>query len=217
MPTNENTTPAPATPAIPPQKRFAKRNEIIWLAIYFTFIGILLLQNVYSFWPRTVEITKDKTLLLAENAEKIKTLKEDLKTSVSVPDSQQLQKAIEQLNSIRIGLMISQGPDTSKINQVSVRLLLHPCKPFPVDQDQGLLLLVLIMGAVGSWLHAVSSFLDFVGNRNFVTSWFTWYLMRPILGSIMAVVFYVVIRAGLFPQSAVAIDAINPLDRKSVV
>ncbi|MBC7774532.1 MAG: hypothetical protein H7246_03770 [Phycisphaerae bacterium] len=200
--TQENNT-------IPPPKQFAKRSQILWLAFYFVLTGILLLQNVYSFWPPTEEIAKYKTLMLAENTEKIKSLREDFKTAVSDKDSLQIKEAIEQIESTQIGLLASQS-DTSKNREIRVRVLCYTSTPYPVDKDQCYLLLVLIMGAVGSWLHAVSSCLDFVGNRNFVASWITWYLMRPILGSMMAVVFYVVIRAGLFPQGGGAIDAINP-------
>lgn len=201
---NENTS--------APIKRFANRSQIALLGIYFVFTGILLLQNAYNFWPETKEIAQDHSLSLEINARQLKNLTEELKTKDSLGDTlqPQLKQAILNLDSIRYYLLTHQGSGLAPTRQVKVSVLFWDCGSFPVDNDHALLLLVLIMGAIGSWLHAASSFLDFVGNRNFITSWITWYLMRPILGAMMAVIFYVVIRAGLFPHSGIGIEAINP-------
>ena len=63
--------------------------------------------------------------------------------------------------------------------------------------DYRLLLISLWFGALGSLLHAGSSFVSFVGNRQLVASWLPWYIVRPFLGAGLAAVFYVVARAGL--------------------
>jgi hypothetical protein len=195
-----------------PKKRYANSKQILLLAIYFAFTGILLLENVYNFWPDTEEVTKDKSIMIELIGKRSQSLREELKTNKENRDTNlvDLEKAIKELDSTRYKLLTLQEQSAHQEQQVYVTILFQKCTPFSADKDHSLLLLVLIMGAVGSWLHAVSSFLDFVGNRNFVTSWFTWYLMRPILGAMMAVVFYLVIRAGLFPQSGVGIEAINP-------
>lgn len=194
-----------------PEKRYANSRQILLLAIYFAFTGILLVENVYNFWPDTEEVTKDKTLLIALLEKRSQSLRAELDTNKNT-NVVELEKAIKELDSTRYKLLTQQDSSAPQKQQICVTILFQKCNSwsFSADKDHSLLLLVLIMGAVGSWLHAVSSFLDFVGNRNFVTSWITWYLMRPILGAIMAVVFYVVIRAGLFPQSGVGIEAINP-------
>jgi hypothetical protein len=57
--------------------------------------------------------------------------------------------------------------------------------------------LVLTLGALGSCIHAISSFVTFVGNRQFVPSWFLWYLFRPFQGAALALVIYLVVGAGL--------------------
>lgn len=62
--------------------------------------------------------------------------------------------------------------------------------------DKLLLWIVLVSGALGSCVHAITSLTSFLGNRTFRQSWQTWYLLRPLLGCILAIVFYLMIRGG---------------------
>ena len=59
----------------------------------------------------------------------------------------------------------------------------------------GLLILIAAMGALGGLVHAMSSFTTFVGNRELLPSWIWWYVLRPFLGALVAVVVYLVFRA----------------------
>lgn len=68
---------------------------------------------------------------------------------------------------------------------------------FRLWPDTRLLLLALCAGALGSFIHTATSFSDFVGNRQLVKSWLWWYLLRPVIGSCLAVILYFSIRAGL--------------------
>jgi hypothetical protein len=74
--------------------------------------------------------------------------------------------------------------------------------------DTRLLLLALCAGALGSFVHTATSFADFVGNQQLVKSWLWWYLLRPFIGSCLAVTLYFAIRAGLMPaQGASGLNA----------
>lgn len=75
-----------------------------------------------------------------------------------------------------------------------------------IQPEMRLLLLVMAMGALGSYVHAGTSFVSYVGNRSFVGSWTWWYILRPFIGLALAVVFYFVIRGGLLSGGAVASD-----------
>ena len=66
-----------------------------------------------------------------------------------------------------------------------------------VSGNTWLLVLVLITGALGSFVHIATSLADFVGNRQSARSWTLWYLMRAPIGAALAVVVYFVLRAGL--------------------
>ena len=76
----------------------------------------------------------------------------------------------------------------------------------PIKPELRLLLIIMAMGALGSYVHMGSSFISYVGNRSFVTSWTWWYILRPFVGMALAVIFYFVIRGGLFTTGASAND-----------
>lgn len=67
----------------------------------------------------------------------------------------------------------------------------------PLSDDQGLILLAILAGALGSYLHAAQSFAAYVGNRAAKQSWVWWYLLRAPIGAALGVLFYFVVRAGL--------------------
>jgi hypothetical protein len=78
-----------------------------------------------------------------------------------------------------------------------------------VTPSTALILLVLIVGAAGSLIHAATSFADFVGNRRLYSSWAVWYLLRLIIGMILALVVYFAVRGGFFSASSQSAD-VNP-------
>jgi|GEM_PF-1614597 len=64
-----------------------------------------------------------------------------------------------------------------------------------------LLILVLIVGALGACLHALTSLSEYVGTKKFKESWALWYILRPFVGATLSLLFYLVIRGGFFPQA----------------
>lgn len=75
-----------------------------------------------------------------------------------------------------------------------------------ISADSRLILLVLAVGALGSYVHGATSFISYVGNRSFHPSWTWWYVLRPLIGMALAVIFYFVIRGGLLGNTATAAD-----------
>ena len=70
----------------------------------------------------------------------------------------------------------------------------------PFVQQSGnmrMLLFVMVMGALGSMLYYASSFVNYVGNRTFRASWSWFYVFRPVVGGILALVFFFIIGSGL--------------------
>jgi hypothetical protein len=59
------------------------------------------------------------------------------------------------------------------------------------------LALVALAGALGSYIHLATSFADYAGNRQLVKSWQWWYVLRPFIGSALALVVYFAVRGGL--------------------
>jgi hypothetical protein len=67
-----------------------------------------------------------------------------------------------------------------------------------IENESRWLIIVILAGALGSYIHATTSFVTYVGNRSMVKSWTWWYILRPFIGSSLALIFYFVIRGGLF-------------------
>lgn len=69
-------------------------------------------------------------------------------------------------------------------------------------KESDLLVIVLLGGALGSCIHAMTSYVSYVGNETLRGSWFAWYVLRPFIGAPLALVFFFVLRGGLFGASA---------------
>lgn len=65
-----------------------------------------------------------------------------------------------------------------------------------VQPQLRLILLVIVTGALGSYLHTATSFATYIGNRSFVESWYWWYILRPFIGMVLALIFYFALRGG---------------------
>jgi len=66
-----------------------------------------------------------------------------------------------------------------------------------ITREVDLLLLVLLAGCLGSFLHTSQSFSAFVGNRRIKKSWAWWYAVNPFIGAALAFVFYAALRGGV--------------------
>jgi len=66
--------------------------------------------------------------------------------------------------------------------------------------------LVFLVGALGAYIHLATSFTEFLGNRNFYTSWKWWYGLRPFIGSALALMVYFAARGGLISANSSATD-----------
>jgi hypothetical protein len=64
------------------------------------------------------------------------------------------------------------------------------------------MLIVLVMGALGSMVHMASSFAHHVQQGSITSNWVWWYILRPVIGAALALIFYIVFRAGFISLSA---------------
>jgi hypothetical protein len=76
-----------------------------------------------------------------------------------------------------------------------------PASPGPCEPSGSplwrVILLVAGVGALGGITHAMGSFGTYVGNRELKASWLWWYAMKPALSAAVAVLVFLVFRAGL--------------------
>jgi IPT/TIG domain len=69
-----------------------------------------------------------------------------------------------------------------------------------------LLIIVMLAGFLGSMIYSLRSFFWYTGNRALVWSWLAMYALIPIVGAMMAVVFYLLFRGGLFSPGTTVSD-----------
>jgi len=67
-----------------------------------------------------------------------------------------------------------------------------------------LLALIIAAAALGSCIHAMTSFSDYVGDRRLTRTWLSWYYFRPWLGAMLAVIFYLVLWCGTHSHDSIA-------------
>ena len=105
----------------------------------------------------------------------------------------------------------SQPSNTATLRVARPRMPLRAFTlEWPITREIQLLLMVLIAGALGSFVHALKSLADFIGNRTAVSSWAWWYLTRPCLGATMALIFYAVLRGGFLTGTPADVRVVNP-------
>jgi hypothetical protein len=73
---------------------------------------------------------------------------------------------------------------------------------FSIYKEVILFLIVIAAGGLGSFIHGATSLISFIGNRKIIKSWAWWYILRPFIGSALALIFYCVVRGGFFSVSA---------------
>lgn len=77
---------------------------------------------------------------------------------------------------------------------------------FRVPDEARVIFIVLMSGAIGGMIHALQSFVGFVGSNSFVCSWIWWYVLRPVVGAGLALLFYLSLRGGLLTTTAGVAD-----------
>jgi len=70
-----------------------------------------------------------------------------------------------------------------------------------VSLNTSMFLIALFSGALGSLLHSLRSLYWYAGNRRLRWSWAIMYMLLPFSGAVLALIFYIIIRAGFLPSS----------------
>ncbi|MDJ0867627.1 MAG: hypothetical protein QNK03_16105 [Myxococcota bacterium] len=72
---------------------------------------------------------------------------------------------------------------------------------FKTSDEVRIFMLVVLAGAIGSFIHVASSAGDYIGNRNLRRSWLYWYILRLPVGSSIALLIYLLLRGGVMNAS----------------
>jgi hypothetical protein len=107
------------------------------------------------------------------------------------------------LNLCMLYLLVVLWPKQLPIKPDPVPLRLLPgTRYFQLGIETRFLLLVMVAGALGSYIHLATSFADYLGNRQFVKSWGWWYILRPFIGMSPYGIAAIAGLAGLFSKQA---------------
>jgi Na+-transporting NADH:ubiquinone oxidoreductase subunit NqrB len=95
-----------------------------------------------------------------------------------------------------------EGPavQTSQ-QQVTPALGTAPAPEHQPPLEENVLLMVMLMGILGGFLHLTSSLAIYVGNRHLLRSWVIYYLLMPVEGAALAVALYLLLRVGVLSPS----------------
>lgn len=78
-----------------------------------------------------------------------------------------------------------------------------------LSSEVRLILISSFMGLLGSLIQSMTYFAAYVGHGIFSKRWILWYVLRPFIGVPLALIFYFVLRGGIFSVSAGS-EAVNP-------
>jgi len=93
---------------------------------------------------------------------------------------------------LQVALWQNAGDQTK--DQVTIVFPWIVDKTYVVSTNLWLLFFALSIGALGSFIHAATSFADYVGNRRASRSWVVWFIFRPLVGSALALTVYFALR-----------------------
>ena len=109
------------------------------------------------------------------------------------------------LGLLLIGNLASIWPASLEEGAPASEKVLLFFRTFMISNEVRMILIVTMTGALGSLVHGFRSLFWYVGNRAFAKSWTLMYVLLPFVGSTLSLVFYFVLRGGLFsPQASVA-------------
>lgn len=128
-------------------------------------------------------------------------------------DTAALAEAFKSGDQAKITEQLKKAVDTARPVKDQPITFLRGTISVSTSLEERLLLLVIIAGAFGSFVHGATSFSTYVGNREFTPSWTWWYVLRPLIGVGLALVIYFAVRGGLLllvVSGATDASKINP-------
>lgn len=109
-----------------------------------------------------------------------------------------------------LALLVLLGAEVTKLNTGVVNAAV-PVKLWPqweLSVELHLTLVVLVAGMLGACVHVATSFSDYVGNGQYKPNWQWWYLLRPMIGGAVALIFYVLVRGGILSLASGDVNAL---------
>lgn len=150
-----------------------RKRQTLGLGIFLGIVGIALVALLLSVWPAAEKASKEP-----------ETQAQSSQGQAEAPEEGQQQQPAEE-----------QAEPT-------VEMSLLGLTEVDVTGGTAILILVAVLGGLGSFIHAGTSFVEYVGNEQLGRSWTWWYVLRVPIGASLALILYIAFRGGLFSTSA---------------
>ena len=175
-----------------PGREFATTREIVGLMGYLILVAGLLMWGLYTAWPPCKPSPKESeaATLSAGSTPTPSSIPTPSPTPTPSLTPTPVVGGNQTLKSASATPTPSPSPTPTVNNQ----------QPVPDVPSKGVLLLVILAGALGGTVHAIRSLHWYVGNRDLKRSWLSMYLLLPLNGAIIALVFHLIILGGFAPQ-----------------
>ncbi len=186
-----------------------KRKIYIPLAAWFIVLGSLSVYFLLHFWPsapKTRVESKVDTLV-----QMVRLIQHGVADSTVKKDSARIAALTRRADSLaRLVTPASRLPSGTAMSKDTAASALTGSKEAAAKESEAndltFLLIALLAGVLGGSAGGLSSLMDFRGERRLFRSWTLWYFSQPLVAGMIAIIFYIVVRAGFFstdtyPQS----------------
>jgi hypothetical protein len=160
----------------------AENNGKVWAGVVGVYLAvwiIALIVVVCAYWPKTLRAGEptDPNAASAFNGE---------------PNTVSMEVLIVDNKPVDVGRTYQVS------EKIGSRFLLVPVQ-CPLS-NFCIVILAAAMGGLGACLHGANSLAYHRGRGDFSKDWVQWYFLRPLVGGVLALIFYLIIAAGFMPQ-----------------
>ena len=171
------------------------------LALYLIFFTLFVVYTLVKIWPVPTPSRENPPTATASPSPSASARPSPAATTSPTPTASATQAQTVAGATQSPTASPTPSPSTSPSAQPSTVTIFG--YPFELWDEQRLLLLVILGGALGTLVHCLRSVYWYIGYRNLVKSWMPMYFMMPFAGAALSLVFYLVVRGGFFsPQSS---------------
>lgn len=185
-----------------------KSKESFFIFIYYLIIIVFSIYLIFDYWNPThipsseSGIFQNTTTVPVDNltGNRNSTIEETITTN----DTMKITKKKE--------INFDPRTNTSKVIQSETVDILNDIQHninwnnSKIHREFQLILLSLFFGLIGSTMHGLASLVNYVATKRYRHDWFLWYLGRPVIGGVVALMFYVIIRGGILSINAQPAD-----------
>jgi hypothetical protein len=176
----------------PPSQRKSQMSD--WmkrgLIAYFSALIIISLYIVVYIWPEQNIINSFQT------SNHTKYAKDKIQINF-ISKNQTIERIHNKTVLMFPNKTISEIIDNQSVAPSFVQVFKNPSESLISSQAVRLIVLSILFGILGASVHGVTSLSAWMGTHKDDRGWNMWYLVRPPVGAGLAVITYLIIRAGL--------------------